>query len=99
MTIKIKNVVAYGNTQRVTLGSKTSVIKLSQPSTSASSAFCIPDGISLMFFQVVIRTMTRMIAATIHEQIIEFEIGSAIACGHQLAKIEGTSLFGPLSGG
>src|SRR5271170_2741131 len=94
MTIKIKNVVAYGKTQRVTLGSKTSVIKLSQPSQIISIRFCIPEGISLMFFQVVTRTTIRMIAATIHEQTIELDIGSAICAGHQLAKIEGTLLSG-----
>jgi len=94
MTMKIKNVVAYGKTQRVTLGSKTSVIKLSQPSQIISMKFCIPDGISLMFFHVVTRTTIRMIAATIHEQTIELDMGSAICFGHHPAKIEGTSFSG-----
>jgi len=35
-----------------------------------------------------------MISAIIHEQTIELEIGSAIAAGHQLEKIEGTFLSG-----
>src|SRR5271154_2341222 len=94
MTMKIKNVVANGKTQRVTLASRTSVIKTSQLSTIISIKFCIPDGISLMFFQVVTRTMTRIIAATIQEQIIELDMGSAICFGHHPAKIEGTFLSG-----
>jgi hypothetical protein len=47
-----------------------------------------------MFFQVVTRTTIRMIAATIHEQTIELEMGSAICAGHHPAKIEGTFLSG-----
>src|ERR1700677_402175 len=90
MTMKMRNVVAKGKTQRVTRSSKTSVIKLSQPSTSISRKFCIPEGISLMRFDVVARTMTRMTAATIHEQTMEFDMGRAICLGHQLLKIEGT---------
>src|ERR1700744_3099129 len=73
--MKMKNVVANGNTQRVTRLSKMSPIKLSQPSTSASIKFCMPVGISLMF-QVLSRTTTRMIAATIQVQIIEFVTGN-----------------------
>src|SRR5271155_3167377 len=92
--MKIKNVVANGKTQRVTFGSKTSAMKLSQLSQIISIRFCIPDGTSLMFFQVVTRTTSKMTAATIHEQTIELEIGSAICAGHHPAKIEGTSLSG-----
>ena len=76
MTMKMKNVVANGKTQRVTRLSRISPIKLSQPSTIASITFCMPDGTSLMFFQVVTRTTTRMIAATIQVQIIELVIGN-----------------------
>jgi hypothetical protein len=47
-----------------------------------------------MFFQVVTRTTTRMIAATIQEQIIELDMGSAICSGHHPAKIAGTFLSG-----
>ena len=75
MTMKMKNVVANGKTQRVTRLSRMSPIKLSQPSTSASSTFCMPDGISLMFFQVVTRTTIKMSAATIQVQIIELVTG------------------------
>ena len=92
--MKMKNVVANGKTQRVTRGSKMSPIKLSQPSTSASITFCIPAGISLMFFQVVTRTMTKIIAATIHVQTIELVTGSEICFGHQAAKIEGMFFWG-----
>src|SRR5580658_7226886 len=94
MTMKMRNVVANGKTQRVTLLSSTSAIKLSQPSTSASSAFCIPSGISLICFGVVERTITRIMAATIQEHTIELDIGSASCAGHHPAKIEGTFLFG-----
>ena len=76
MTMKMKNVVANGKTQRVTRLSKISPIKPSQPSTIASSTFCIPDGTSLMFFQVETRTTIRMSAATIQVQIIELVIGN-----------------------
>src|SRR5450432_2518608 len=76
MTMKMKNVVANGKTQRVTRLSKISPIKPSQPSTIASITFCIPDGISLMFFQVLTRTTIKIIAATIQVQIIEFVTGS-----------------------
>ena len=51
-------------------------IKLSQPSTSISITFCPPVGISLMLFQVVTRTMTKISAATIHVQIIELVTGN-----------------------
>src|ERR1700733_6240920 len=98
MTMKIKKVVANGKTQRVTQATRTSVIKISQLSTIISIRFCIPDGISLMFFQVVTRTTIRMIAATIQEQIIELDMGSAICFGHQAAKIEGISLSFSVSG-
>ena len=94
MTMKTRNVVANGKTQRVTRASRTSVMKLSQLSQIISIRFCIPDGISLMFFHVVTRTTTRMIAATIQEQIIELETGSAICAGHHPAKIEGTFFSG-----
>ncbi len=65
---------------------------------SSPCKFCIPDGISLIFFQVVTRTTIKMTAATIHEQTIELETGSEICFGHQLAKIEGTpsSRDGPI---
>ena len=54
----------------------------------------MPDGISLICFGVVTRTITKIIAATIQEQMIELDIGSAIAFGHQLAKMEGTFCSG-----
>src|SRR5580704_4508155 len=76
ITIKIKKVVANGKTQRVTRSSRMSPIKPSKLSTSASMAFCIPDGTSLMFFQVVARTMINMSPATIQVQTIEFVIGN-----------------------
>jgi len=38
--------------------------------------FWPPDGISLMLFHVVTRTMTMISAATIHVQIIELVIGN-----------------------
>ena len=76
ITMKMKNVVANGKTQRATRWSRMSPIKPSQPSTSASITFCIPDGISLMFFHVVTRTMTMMSAATIQVQIIELVTGN-----------------------
>ncbi len=76
MTMKMKKVVANGKTQRVTCGSRMSPIKPSQPSTSASMAFCMPDGISLLFFQVVTRTTTKIITATIHVQTMELVMGS-----------------------
>ena len=96
--MKIKNVVANGKTQRVTFASKTSAMKLSQPSQIISIRFCIPEGTSLMFFQVVTRTTSKMTAATIHEQTIELETGSASCAGHQPAKTEGTpsSRDGPI---
>ena len=76
MTMKMKNVVANGKTQRATRLSRMSPIKPSQPSMSASITFCPPDGISLMLFHVVRRTMTTMSAATIQVQIIEFVTGN-----------------------
>src|ERR1039457_855022 len=75
ITMKMKKVVANGKTQRETRLSKMSPIKPSQPSTIASSTFCMPEGISLMFFQVLTRTTTRMMAATIQVQIIELVTG------------------------
>src|SRR5258708_5863035 len=76
MTMKMKNVVANGNTQRVTRLSKMSPIRPSQPSTSASMTFCSPDDTSLMFFQVETRTTTKIRAATINVQIIEWLTGN-----------------------
>ena len=75
MMMKMKNVVANGKTHRVTLGSRMLPIKPSQPSTSVSITFCPPVGISFNF-QVVARTMTKISAATIHVQTIEFVTGN-----------------------
>src|SRR5689334_5717425 len=49
-------------------------MRFSQTSTTASIAFCPPVGISFTF-QVVNRTMTKISAATIQVQIIEFVTG------------------------
>src|SRR6516225_194736 len=75
MTIKMKNVVAKGNTQRATLGSRISPNKPSQLSISVSITFCPPVGTSFTR-HVVTRTMTRITAATIHVQIIELVTGN-----------------------
>ena len=75
ITMKMKNVVANGKTQPATRLSRMSPIKPSHPSMSASITFCPPDGISLMRFHVVRRTMTTMSAATIQVQIIELVTG------------------------
>src|SRR5579862_609139 len=75
MTMKIKNVVANGKTQRVTRLSKISPIRLSHISTSDSKKFWIPLVIYLMFFEVVARKMIKINAATIHVQIIELVTG------------------------
>ena len=77
ITMNMKNVVANGKTQPATRLFRMSPIKPSHPSTSDSIAFCLPDGISLTRFHVVRRTMTRMIAATIQVQIIEFVTGQS----------------------
>src|SRR5690242_292050 len=97
MTMKMKNVVANGKTQRVTRLSKISPINVSQPSTRASIAFCRPVGISLRF-PAPARTMTRMTAATIQEQIIEFVTGSPKTVNTAGGAGE-TSSSDPASGG
>src|ERR1039458_7802051 len=74
--MKMKNVVANGKTHFATRLSRMSPITPYQPSTSDSITFCIPVGTSLTPFHVVRRTMSKMTAATIHVQIIEFVTGN-----------------------